>query len=194
MIKHILESISFKSSFSGDVDELVKCWSEPHRYFHTLNHLERILKLIEQDRHIMIRSDIEYDVLRVAAIYHDIVYLPREDKINIAESIEKFEKDFYDLDFVYKDKISDIIDSTNFHNFTTDDDKLISLFNSYDMNGILNGDLKTLIEDGDNVAKEFNLNIDYYKEKRIKFLEKYKRYNPNIQLCIDYLNNFENIH
>ena len=61
------------------------------------------------------------------------------------------------------------------------------MFNSYDMNGILNGDLQTLIEDGDNVAKEFNLDIDVFKEKRIEFLEKYKEYNFNIQLCIDYL-------
>ncbi len=184
MIKQVLESISFKEYFNGCVDDLIKCWSEPHRHFHTLTHLERILKLIENDRDKL--SDIEYDILRVSAIYHDIVYLPREDKYNITESIDKFEDDFYDLDFVYKDKIGDIIDSTNFHNFNHTD-KLIRMFNSYDMNGIVNGDLQTLIEDGDNVAKEFNLDPDFYKEKRIEFLEKYKEYNPNIQLCIDYL-------
>jgi len=184
MIKQVLESIIFKESFNGNTDELIKCWSEPHRYFHTLTHLERILNLIENDKNIL--TELEYDILRVTAIYHDIVYLPREDKFNISESIEKFQTDFYELDFVYKDKISDIIDSTNFHNFNHED-KLIRLFNSYDMNGILTGDLKTLIEDGDNVAKEFNLDIDTYREKRIQFLKKYKKYNPNIQLCIDYL-------
>lgn len=63
------------------------------------------------------------------------------------------------------------------------------MFNSYDMNGILKGDLETLIEDGDNVAREYNLDKDVYKEKRIEFLEKYKQYNPNIQKCIDYLMN-----
>ena len=184
MIKQVLKSISFKNSFNGSIKDLTDRWSEPHRYFHTLTHLERILKLIENDRDKL--SKIEYDILRVAAIYHDIVYLPREDKYNISESIEKFEEDFYELDSVYKDKISDIIDSTNFHNFNHKD-KLIRLFNLYDMNGILNGDLKTLIEDGDNVAKEFNLDIDFYKQKRIEFLERYKEYNPNIQLCIDFL-------
>ena len=184
MIKQVLESISFKNYFNGCADDLTKCWSESHRHFHTLTHLERILKLIENDRDKL--SDIEYDILRVAAIYHDIVWLPREDKYNVSESIEKFEEDFYDLDFVYKDKICDIIDSTELHNFSHED-KLIRLFNSYDMDGILNGDLQTLIEDGDNVAKEFNLDIDFFKEKRIEFLEKYKKYNTNIQLCIDYL-------
>ena len=186
MIKQVLESISFNEYFNGCADDLTKCWSEPHRYFHILTHLGKILKLIENDRDNL--SDIEYDILRVTAIYHDIVWLPREDKFNIAESIEKFENDFYDLDFVYKDKICDIIDSTNNHNFNHTD-KLIRMFNSYDMDGILNGDLKTLIEDGDNVAKEFNLEPDIYKQKRIEFLEKYKEYNPNIQLCIDYLIN-----
>jgi predicted metal-dependent HD superfamily phosphohydrolase len=185
MINKVLESISFKNSFNGNVNELIKCWTEPHRYFHTLTHLGRILKLIENDRDKL--SDIEYDILRVAAIYHDIIWLPREDKYNVAESIEKFKDDFYDLDFVYKDKISDIIDSTNFHNFNHED-KLIRMFNSYDMNGVLNGDLQTLIEDGDNVAKEFNLDINIYKQKRIEFLKKYKKYNPNIQLCIGLFN------
>ena len=186
MIKQALESTSFYNCFNGTIEDLCDRWSEPHRYFHNLNHLERILKLIENDKNISIRSDIEYDILIITAIYHDIVYLPREDKYNISESIDKFEKDFLNLDLEYKEKIKNIIDSTNFHNFNHED-KLIRLFNSYDMDGFLNGDLKTLIDDGDNVAKEFNLDIDFYKQKRIEFLEQYKKYNNNIQLCIDYL-------
>jgi hypothetical protein len=55
------------------------------------------------------------------------------------------------------------------------------------MNGILKGSLEELIEDGDNVAKEYNLDPEIYKINRIKFLEDYKKYNPNIQKCINYL-------
>lgn len=184
MIKQVLESTRFFSYFKGSVEDLIKRWSEPHRYFHTLEHLKRILNQIDNDVEKL--THLEYDILRIAAIYHDIVYLPREDKYNISESIEKFEEDFPHLPFIYKDKIKDIIDSTNFHDFQHED-KLIRMFNSYDMAGILKGDLKTLIEDGNNVAKEYHLDPEVYKKARIEFLEKYKEYNPNIQKCIDYL-------
>lgn len=125
-------------------------------------------------------------MLKVAAIYHDIVYLPREDKINIQESIEKFKLDFPGMPLFHKFKIIDIIHSTNDHNFEHSD-KLIGLFNSYDMNGILKGDFVMLVEDGDNVAKEFNLDPDDYKRRRIEFLEKYISYNSEIKECIEYL-------
>lgn len=186
MIKKVLKSTNFYRYFEGSIEDLIKRWSETHRYFHTLVHLERILKQIDNDRYKLSKQ--EYDILRISAIYHDIVYLPREDKYNISESIEKFDQDFPNLPFIIKDKIKDIIHSTNYHNFEHED-KLIGMFNSYDMNGILKGDLETLIEDGDNVAREYNLDKDVYKEKRIEFLEKYKQYNPNIQKCIDYLMN-----
>jgi hypothetical protein len=124
--------------------------------------------------------------LIISAIYHDIVNLPREDSLNIKESIEKFERDFPELPFLYKDKIKDIIDSTNHHNFEHED-KLTRMFNSYDMSGILKGTLEELIEDGDNVSKEYHLDTEVFKTKRIEFLEDYKKYNPNIQKVIDYL-------
>lgn len=184
MINQILKSTNFYSYFKGSAEDLTKRWSEPHRYFHTLKHLQKIINQIDNDREKL--SKLEYDILRIATIYHDIVYLPREDSENIRESIEKFEKDFPGLPFIIKDKIKDIIDSTNYHNFEHED-KLIRIFNSYDMAGILKGDLRTLIEDGDNVAKEYHLDPEAYKKNRIKFLENYKKYNPNIQKYIDYL-------
>lgn len=183
-IQEILESINFYRFFEGSISDLIKSWTEPHRHYHTLKHLYKIIDQIDRDRDKL--SKLEYDMLRIAAIYHDIVYLPREDKLNIEDSIEKFENDFPNLTFLYKETIVNIIYSTNFHDFK-DEDKLLRMFNSYDMNGILKGSLEELIEDGDNVAKEYNLDPEIYKINRIKFLENYKEYNPNIQKCIDYL-------
>jgi predicted metal-dependent HD superfamily phosphohydrolase len=149
-----------------------------------MKHLKKIVEQMNRDRDKL--TKLEYDILIISAIYHDIVYLPREDKFNISESIEKFEQDFSELPFLYKDKIKDIIDSTNYHNFEHED-KLIRMFNYYDMNGILNGTFEELIEDGNNVAKEYHLEPEVFKKNRIQFLEKYKKYNPNIQKVIDYL-------
>ena len=189
-IQEILESTNFYRSFKGSIEDLNKRWTESHRYYHTLKHLYKIIDQIDRDRNTLLPSGLlsklESDILKISAIYHDVVYLPREDKYNISESIEKFEEDFPELPFLYKDKIKDIIDSTNYHNFE-DNDKLIRMFNSYDMDGILNGSLETLIEDGDNVSKEYHLDPEIYKMKRIEFLKDYIKYNPNIQKCIDYL-------
>lgn len=189
-IQEVLESTNFYRFFKGSIEDLNKRWTESHRYYHTLKHLYKIIDQIDRDRNTLLPSGLlsklESDILKITAIYHDVVYLPREDKYNISESIEKFEQDFPELPFLYKDKIKDIIDSTNYHNFE-DSDKLIRMFNSYDMVGILKGTLEELIEDGDNVSKEYHLDPEVYKEKRIEFLEDYKKYNPNIQKCIDYL-------
>lgn len=186
MIRQILESTIFIKYFNGSFDDLEKRWNEPHRYFHTLTHLEKIINLIDRDKNKVMKW--QYDMLRVAAIYHDIVYLPREDKYNVTESIDKFKEDFTKLPQFYSYPIIKIIESTNYHNFE-DEDKIIRMFNSYDMNGILNGSLEELIEDGDNIAKEYHLDKEVFKEKRIEFLEKYKEYNSNVKKCIDYLKN-----
>lgn len=185
MIKQILETSTFFKYFEGSIEDLEKRWSEPHRYYHTLDHLKKIVDQIDRDKNDLI-SSLESDILKIAAIYHDIVYLPREDKYNIADSIEKFQQDFPLLPSGIKNIIRDIIDSTNYHDFN-DSDKMLRMFNSYDMNGILNGTLEELIKDGDNVAKEYHLEKEVYKVKRIEFLENYKQYNPNIEKCIEYL-------
>jgi predicted metal-dependent HD superfamily phosphohydrolase len=187
MIKEILESVSFYKYFKGSVNDLYNCWNEPHRHFHTLVHLKNILDQIENDRNILSKYD--YDVLRISAIYHDIVWLPQKDSINIKKSVEKFSNDFPNLPSLYRNVICTIIGSTEKHNFEDTTSKLRRLFNIYDMNGILNGNLETLIIDGDNVAKEFNMDIKIFNKKRIEFLEKYKKYNSNIEKCIEFLDN-----
>jgi len=189
MIKEILESVKFSKYFEGSVEDLLSAWTEPHRYFHTIEHLKRILILIESDMQGGKLSTYDYDVLRIAAIYHDISWLPIDDSINVKKSIDKFYEDFPNLPSLWANAIVSIIGSTVEHNFEDKYSKLKKIFNSYDMNGIIAGDLQTLIDDGNNVAKEFNLDIKFFNEKRIEFLEKYKSYNPNIQLCIDYLKN-----
>jgi len=183
-IQEILESTKYYKFFKGSIEDLSKRWLEPHRYFHTLDHLNRIVNQIVADRNKF--TKLEYDVLLIAAVYHDIVYLPREDFLNVRESIEKFEEDFPEMPYLVRDLIVDAIESTNRHDFENGR-KINRIFNSYDMVGILKGDLKTLIEDGDNVAKEYHLEPEDYKRRRIEFLEKYKEYNPHIQECIDYL-------
>jgi predicted metal-dependent HD superfamily phosphohydrolase len=53
--------------------ELVERWSEPHRRFHTLDHLELVLSTV--DSHADEAQDA--DAVRLAAWFHDAVYDPR---------------------------------------------------------------------------------------------------------------------
>jgi len=188
-IDNILKDTKFWSYFKGDVNDIIKKWSEPHRYFHTIeNHLEKILDHIELDKDKY--SKLEYDMMRITAIYHDVIYLQGEkDSINIKKSIEYFEKDFPEMIFIFKDKIKDIIDSTEGHNFECED-KLCRNFNYYDMFGILHNTGEELIESNDLVAKEqSSMDFDTFRNNNINFLRKYVKYNPEIEKFITYMQN-----
>jgi predicted metal-dependent HD superfamily phosphohydrolase len=53
--------------------DLVDRWSEPHRRYHTLDHLELVLSTV--DSHVGEARD--PDAIRLAAWFHDAVYDPR---------------------------------------------------------------------------------------------------------------------
>jgi predicted metal-dependent HD superfamily phosphohydrolase len=52
--------------------DLVARWSEPHRHYHTLAHLDRVLSIV--DSHA--REATDADAVRLAAWFHDAVYDP----------------------------------------------------------------------------------------------------------------------
>jgi predicted metal-dependent HD superfamily phosphohydrolase len=52
--------------------ELVARWSEPHRHYHTLDHLRQVLSIV--DAHADLADDAES--VRLAAWFHDAVYDP----------------------------------------------------------------------------------------------------------------------
>jgi predicted metal-dependent HD superfamily phosphohydrolase len=54
-------------------EEIVKAYGEPHRHYHTLDHIAALLALL--DRHGMVVGD--RDALKLAILFHDIVYDPR---------------------------------------------------------------------------------------------------------------------
>jgi predicted metal-dependent HD superfamily phosphohydrolase len=53
--------------------DLVERWSEPHRHYHTLDHLDRMLSIV--DAHAGAADD--PDAVRLAVWFHDAVYDPR---------------------------------------------------------------------------------------------------------------------
>nr|WP_240943149.1 metal-dependent phosphohydrolase [Planosporangium thailandense] len=53
--------------------ELIACWSQPHRHYHTTDHLAAVLAVV--DRYADLVPD--PDAVRLAAWFHDAVYDPR---------------------------------------------------------------------------------------------------------------------
>jgi predicted metal-dependent HD superfamily phosphohydrolase len=63
-------------------DDLLERWSEPHRHYHTLDHLALMLSVV--DRHAAEAEDVT--AVRLAAWFHDIVYDPRRTDNEIASA------------------------------------------------------------------------------------------------------------
>lgn len=56
-------------------EELAGCYAEPHRRYHTLQHLKSVLDLVDE----LAEEADDPDVVRLAAWFHDAVYDPRRD-------------------------------------------------------------------------------------------------------------------
>lgn len=56
-------------------EELIHRWREPHRHYHTVDHLRAVLDVVDRHAELAGRSDL----VRLAAWCHDAVYDPRAD-------------------------------------------------------------------------------------------------------------------
>lgn len=87
-------------------DELVQRWSEPHRHYHTLEHLDECLAWLD---HVG-----GSDVLAVALYFHDVVYDPARSD-NEAASAALFERLAVGIDAALVARVSALILSTAKH-------------------------------------------------------------------------------
>ena len=53
--------------------DLLARWSEPHRHYHTVSHLERMLSIVDEHAH----EAADPEAVRLAVWFHDAVYDPR---------------------------------------------------------------------------------------------------------------------
>jgi predicted metal-dependent HD superfamily phosphohydrolase len=54
-------------------EDLIACWSQPHRRYHTTDHLAAVLAVIDRYAHLVG----DPDAVRLAGWFHDAVYDPR---------------------------------------------------------------------------------------------------------------------
>lgn len=75
---------------------IIKAYSEPHRYYHNFNHISKML--INAERFNL--SDKDLQTLRLAILYHDFVYIPSS-KTNEQDSVDVFMFDIMNHKLLY---------------------------------------------------------------------------------------------
>ena len=70
------------------IDQVFLCWNEPHRKFHTEEHLDQVLASLAVQKQQFNIDETAWDALVLCAYLHDIVYVPGE-KNNEEQSWDK---------------------------------------------------------------------------------------------------------
>lgn len=68
---------------TGILDPIIRRYREPHRRYHTLEHIAEMLAIIDEQRERLI----EYEPLAFATWFHDVVYDPRRDDNEVRSAI-----------------------------------------------------------------------------------------------------------
>lgn len=174
-LKKRLSSLNF-------TPDLLSRYNEPHRFYHTIEHIEDILKKLNAkglDKH---------DELFLAAVFHDIVYNPKS-KTNEEDSAALFltESKNSSLSSDQKNHIKQLILDTKSHQPTV---KYSEEFITIDLS-VLDGNMGELITYENKIFKEFQF-VDYkiYKQKRIEVLNHFNK-NGKLTGLIDYVNTIQ---
>jgi len=171
--KNRLLSLGFDGS-------ILDYYREPHRFYHTLAHLDDICTQLHQ------RGYGDNDILLLATVFHDIIYDPRS-ATNEEDSAAYF-KSIFKGDEAVRDAVVQIILDTKTHQ---PDSELSRIFCEVDLN-ILRQPFDKLLVYEQQIFKEFQF-VDFavYREKRIEVLESLKKEvsNPALDNLIAYVSN-----
>ncbi len=186
MLKHI--DVLKKYYSEEKIEDILKRWNEPHRYWHNTDHLKEVLYRIDKLNSI---NDMEYEILVISAFFHDIVYNPQK-KNNENKSIELFQKYSPKLPPGYMSSVIKIIkNSANYPEISLD--KLSVMFWVMDNDPIINKNFENFKDYEDKIKKEYGfVPTPTYKRERLKFLSKYidlvdDDVDEFIKKCMDYI-------
>lgn len=182
-----IQKILIKHDIWITIDEIEEKYSENHRYYHTLRHINNLIdKITEIDI-----NETEMNILLISAVFHDIIYIIGS-KTNEIDSNNFFLSRCEDINYVTKN-VSIIILDTIDHKPSNN---LSKIFCELDMWTLKYGTYEELLEEEKYIKKEFNIfGYEKYKKGRINFLNKiinseYGQNNKeNLLKLIDYVKN-----
>jgi len=147
---------------------LEKLWTSKDRYYHNINHLEKIISNIQFQLVFKELPLVEKHTLLLAAFFHDAVYDPKKND-NEDQSIKFFKQSYIGKDGMMVEKVCDLIKVTKFRK--RPNKKLERLFWNAD-----NADFKKgfdqLMKNEKLIQKEYKyIPKEKFREARIKFIE-----------------------
>lgn len=161
-----LSFLTQDSSLIHDLLEEIKTlYAKPHRYYHTLNHLDFMIKELLQVK----EEIIDWQVLVFAVAYHDIIYQPAKNN-NEKQSAELAcsRLSQLNLDETRKQKCVSQILATKSHQLNPDSDTNYLI--DADL-AILGADQETYLNYSKQVRKEYKLYPDFiYRPGRKRVL------------------------
>ncbi len=172
-----------------DIAQVACAWREPHRYYHTETHLNKLLQDIATLAEKGDLAQEEKEILQVVAFFHDWVYDVRANN-NEEQSAQVFMQ--YAHSHANAIQIRDIILATKSHQAS---DKLGRVFCALDMRIVSHTSFSELLEWERQIFKEYQwLDYGIYKVARLHVLDTFIReYPENAQnLCAlhDYVKQF----
>lgn len=168
----------------SDKQQIIEEYNQPHRFYHNLDHIERVLKLIGE-------SNVDYEMknlLNVVAIFHDIHYLPlspnNEEKS--AEIVFEYLKNLDDKKTL--ELIIQIIKETAQGIHTTSGGSTV--FKMIDFSSFFDVNFSSLLENEQGIFKEYQTHsVKSYRTGRVKVLKNMPTYgeSTNLDNLIDYV-------
>ncbi len=190
-------SVLEKSGVSNQcLEKILSHWSAPHRFYHGLNHLEKLLENIEQYRvdNNLSKDHTDIKFLLTTAFFHDVIY----------ETLAPAGKNEDDSILFYRDNIDpkhhdvwveNSIESTKHRN--PPHDSLARTFWQFDNAVVYKNDVKGFHQWEKEIRKEYQIHsYDAYKAGRLVFLEscvdKDHPKNQGLFHSLQHLQNFKN--
>lgn len=153
--------------YKESIPYLINAWYDTKRKYHDYNHLKDVITYIEKNAKDI--KAIEFEILILAAFFHDAYYNPKSYKIHEDESIKLFLSSYKDTNYNIRNKVVDLINCTKFRKRPLL--KLESILWDADNNGFYKS-FNILLKNENNIRLEYlHVPKNTYKEKRIEFLK-----------------------
>lgn len=188
--KRIREILAERNPYGLDLggkwlDRVFAAYRQPHRYFHTLDHL---LSICEQIRETVWEREELAAQLLLTALFHDVVWFPQG-----GDSEERSEAAYLyilaalgePLPAEAKESIRRTILSTKYQD---DVSELAALFHGYDCRVIIHGDYVDLLAYEFQIFREFQyLNMIDYRKGRSAFFQRFAKRYPQCRSTMNFL-------
>ena len=165
-------------------------YDEPHRYYHNINHLRRLLHRCKESD----LSNNDKMLLQIVILFHDVIYDPRNSARNEVASAEFFKNTIKDSKRNTKTfkMMYDAILGSDYRTTVSKDNWLFRELRKIDLiEPLFNASVSELIANEALIRKEYQFaQYGIYVKGRLEFLKSLNIHYANIRELIKYIENY----